>query len=93
VVDEGQQIAQERQARRAAIGDVGEESNSEASISNSSDSDSEDSQDDSLSDGLDDIVEDIEGWKADARGQPSSHSLVRFTTLFLLLRLAYFGNI
>ena len=66
VVDESQGIAQERQARRAAIGDVGEESNSEADTSNSGESDGEDSQDDSLSDSLDDIVEDIEGWKADA---------------------------
>ena len=62
VVDEGQQIAQERQARQVAIRDVGEES----SDSSDSDSDSEDSQDDSLSDSLDDIVKDIEGWKADA---------------------------
>ena len=66
VVDESQQIAQERQARRAAIGDVGEESNSEADTSGSSKSDGENSQDDGLSDSLDDIVEDIEGWKADA---------------------------
>jgi hypothetical protein len=70
VVDESQQITQERQARRATIKDVGEESNSssEADISNSSNSgsDSEDSQDDSLSDSWDDIIEDIEDWKADA---------------------------
>ena len=66
VVDESQGIVQEHQARRAAIGDVGEESNSEADTSNSSESDGEDSQDDSLSDSLEDIVEDIEGWKADA---------------------------
>ena len=64
VVDGSQGIAQERQAHRAAIGDVGEESNSEADTSGSSES--EDSQDDGLSDGLDDIVEEIEGWKADA---------------------------
>jgi hypothetical protein len=63
-VDESQQITQERQARRAAIGDVGEESNSEANTSGSSES--EDSQDDRLSDSLDDIIEEIEGWKADA---------------------------
>jgi Orsellinic acid/F9775 biosynthesis cluster protein D len=74
VVDESQQVAQERRARRAAIGDVGEESNPEANTSGGSSgsgsggrSGSEDSQDDGLSDGLDDIVEDIEGWKADAR--------------------------
>jgi hypothetical protein len=67
VVDESQQIAQERQARRAAIRDVGEESNPEVNISNSSNSESEDSQDNSLSNCLDDIIEDIEGWKADAR--------------------------
>jgi Orsellinic acid/F9775 biosynthesis cluster protein D len=65
VVDEGQQIAQERQVRQAAIRDIGEESNSEADTSNSSSSDSEGSQDSSLSNSLDDIVKDIEGWKAD----------------------------
>ena len=64
-MDESQQIAQERQARRAAIGDVGDESNLEANISNSGDSDSD--GEDSLSDSLDDIIKDIEGWKADAR--------------------------
>jgi hypothetical protein len=70
VVDESQQAVQERQARRAAIGDIGEESSSEANTGNSSNSDSEssgeDSQDDSLSDSLDDIIKEIEGWKVDA---------------------------
>jgi hypothetical protein len=67
-VHEGQGIAQERQARRAAIGDVGEESNSEADASNSSNSDdgSRDSQDDGLSNSLDEIIKEIEGWKVDA---------------------------
>ena len=67
-MDESQQIAQEQQARRAAIGDVGEESSSEADTDNGSDSDGsgEDSQDDGLSDSLDDIIQEIEGWKVDA---------------------------
>jgi hypothetical protein len=70
VVDESQQAAQESQAHRPRIHDVGEESNdSEANASSGSNSDSdsnsEDSQDDTNSDSLDDIDEDIEGWKAE----------------------------
>jgi hypothetical protein len=61
VVDESQQIAQERQACQAAIRDIGKEFNLEANTSNSSDSDSKDSQDGSLSNSLDNIIKDIKG--------------------------------
>ena len=53
VVDESQQAVQERQARRAAIRDVGEESSPEPDI----DSDGEEA---------DEIIQEIEQWKAEA---------------------------
>lgn len=61
VVDESQQIAQERQVHQATIRDIGEESSN--SDNADSGSDSEHSQDE-----IDDqIVQDIENWKAEAQ--------------------------
>jgi len=57
VVDESQQVVQERQARRAAIRDVGEESGPEP------DTDGE-SQDEA-----DEIMQEIERWKAEAQAR------------------------
>jgi hypothetical protein len=65
VVDEGQQDAQERQAHRAAIQDAGEESDDveRSAGGGSGGSDGEQSQDE-----VDDqIVQEIENWKAEAR--------------------------
>jgi len=64
VVDESQQAVQERQARRAAIADVGEDSgpDSGGGSGSGSGSGSEDSQDE-----IDPIVQKIEQWKADAQ--------------------------
>jgi hypothetical protein len=62
VVDEGQQVQRERRARRAAIQDAGEES-SGAEPNAGDGSDREQSQDE-----VDDqIVQEIENWKAEAR--------------------------
>lgn len=62
VVDESQQVAQERQARRAAIQDAGEESdNSGANANNSSDGEHGQGEID------DQIVQEIENWKGEAR--------------------------
>ena len=61
VVDESQQIAQERQAHRATIRDIGEESSNSDNADSSSDS--EHGQDE-----IDDqIVQEIENWKAEAQ--------------------------
>ena len=62
VVDESQQAVQERQARRAAIADVGEDSGPDSGGGSGSGSGSEDSQDE-----IDPIVQKIEQWKADAQ--------------------------
>jgi hypothetical protein len=65
IVNESQQIAQERQAHRATIEDTGEESsNSEPNADNAdSSSDGEHSQDEIN----DQIVQEIENWKAEAQ--------------------------
>ena len=58
VVDEGQRVIQERQAQRAAIQDVGEvESNSGSGSGSGSGSDDE----------ADEIIQEIEQWKAEAQ--------------------------
>ena len=62
VVDKSQQAQQERQARRAAIQDAGEESD-DSGASAEGGSDSENNQ----SDVDDQIVQEIEKWKAEAR--------------------------
>jgi hypothetical protein len=62
-VDESQQVAEEQQARRAAIQDVGEEAASDSEPNADSSSDGEHSQDE-----IDDqIVREIENWKAEAQ--------------------------
>jgi Orsellinic acid/F9775 biosynthesis cluster protein D len=63
-VDESQQVAEEQQARRAAIQDVGEEAASDSEPNaDSSSSDGEHGQDE-----IDDqIVREIENWKAEAQ--------------------------
>jgi hypothetical protein len=66
VVDESQRGWQERQAYRATIQDVGEEShNSEADVG--SGSSSEDSQDDANNDIYEDVIQGIEDWRAAAK--------------------------
>lgn len=69
VVDESQQGQQERQARRAAIRDVGEgSSDSEANTGRGSGSGSgSDDDNDSEDDLYDDIIQEIEDWKAAAK--------------------------
>ena len=64
MVDESQQAVQERQARRAAIADVGEDSGPDSGGGSGSGSGSEDSQDE-----IDPIVQKIEQWKADTQEQ------------------------
>jgi hypothetical protein len=59
VVDESQQAVQERQARRAAIQDVGEDSPDAAGSGSGSDSE----------DGADEIIQEIEQWKAAAQAR------------------------
>ena len=61
VIDESQQIAQERHAHRATIRDVGEKSSNSDNADSSSDG--EHGQDE-----IDDqIVQEIENWKAEAQ--------------------------
>ena len=63
VVDESKQVAQDRQARRAAIQDMGEESDKSEARDNNDSPDGDNSQDE-----IDDqIVQDIETWKAEAQ--------------------------
>jgi hypothetical protein len=59
VVDESQQVAQERRARRATIQDVGEESDESGPNTGSSSDD----------DSPDEIVQEIEEWKAGAQAR------------------------
>jgi hypothetical protein len=62
VVDESKQVAQDRRARRAAIQDVGEESD-ESEVHDDDNPDDDDSQEE-----IDDQIEaDIEKWKAEAQ--------------------------
>jgi hypothetical protein len=63
VVDENKQDEQERQAQRATIQDVGEESDESEAHSN----DESDSNDDSQEEINDQIVKDIEKWKTEAQ--------------------------
>jgi len=63
-VDESQQVVQERRARRATIQDVGEESDE----SGSHDGDSPD-DDAEADDSQDEIVQEIERWKAEVRAR------------------------
>jgi Orsellinic acid/F9775 biosynthesis cluster protein D len=67
VVDESQQVVQERQARRAAIQDVGEECDDSEGSSGSGSGSGSDSDSDNNNDNIDPIVQEIENWRADAQ--------------------------
>jgi hypothetical protein len=60
VIDESQQIAQERQAHRAAIRDIGEESGNSDNADSSNEEHGQDEIDDQ-------IIQEIENWKAKAQ--------------------------
>jgi uncharacterized protein (DUF2384 family) len=66
VVDESQQVVQERRARRAAIQDVGEECDDSEDSSGSGSGSGSDSDSDN-NNIVDSIVQEIENWRADAQ--------------------------
>jgi hypothetical protein len=66
-VDESQQVVQERQARRVAIQDVGEECDDLEGSSGSGSGSGSDSDSNNNNDNIDLIVQEIENWRADAQ--------------------------